>query len=548
PYYYFSDVDVDRYQIEDKYQSVVLSLRELSPDRIEPKAQTWVGLRMIYTHGYGLCMSPVNEVTQEGNPRLIIRDIPPVAERGMNVTQPAIYFGELTTDYVFVKTHQKEFDYPVGADNKYTTYTGKAGVSISGLMRRLVFAWHLGDKNILFTDQFKADSRILLRRHIRRRAQAIAPFLRYDKDPYPVLVNGRILWILDAYTTTSRYPYSTRTYDESDAGVTNYIRNAVKVVIDAYDGTVTFYISDPEDPIIRTIQAIFPGMFASMATDMPQELRDHIRYPLDLFDIQAHQYAVYHMTDPQVFFTKEDKWSRPQETYGSRGEVDVESYYIIMRLPGEEKAEFLLMLPFVPSTKDNLIGWMAGRCDGADYGKLLVYEFPKEKLLYGPRQVEARIDQNAEISKELTLWGAKEGGSSVIRGNLLVIPIADSIMYVEPLYIQAEKGAIPQLKRIIVAHKDKLVMSKTLDDAIASVFARRLASPMVTKPKVVVPLVPSLKASLSKQAKIALEHYNKAMQHLKEGQWEKFGKEIEALRKALEAIAASDAKTKDSKD
>ena len=374
-YYDFHDVDVDRYMIDDKYQQVMLSARELSAEKLAVEAQTWLNRQLQFTHGYGIALSPVNEITTEGLPVLLVKDIPPVGI--LSIEQPQIYFGEKTNNYVIAKTNTQEFDYPMGDENVYGHYQGKGGVSVGSFVRRLVYAWQFGDFNILISGELTSESRILYYRNIKERVNHIAPFLKLDSDPYLVVMDGRLFWVQDAYTVSDRYPYS-----EPIGGGINYIRNSVKAVIDAYNGSVTFYISDPEDALIRTYQAIFPKLFVPVE-QMPESLRVHLRYPLDMFNIQASVYRSYHMRDARVFYNKEDLWATPREVYAGE-EQPMEPYYIIMRLLGEEKEEFLLMLPFTPTNKNNTIGWLAARCDGENYGKLIAYHFPKERLVYGP--------------------------------------------------------------------------------------------------------------------------------------------------------------------
>ncbi|NQT29366.1 MAG: UPF0182 family protein [Candidatus Saganbacteria bacterium] len=421
-YYDFFDVDVDRYTIDNSYQEVMLSARELKTSKLPPKAQTWVNQHVIFTHGYGACVSPVNEETPEGLPELIVKDIPPVTKTNLKIERPEIYYGEETDGYVIVNTKEKEFDYPKGDKNVYASYQGKGGVGIGSFLRRVAFAIKFSDLRILLTDYITANSRVMFERSIATRVRKIAPFLSYDRDPYVVISNGRMLWIQDAYTLSDLYPYS----EPSGGRYTkfNYIRNSVKIVVDAYNGNVSFYVIDEKDPIIKTYQKIYPQLFKSFS-EMPEDLVKHLRYPYDLFMIQANKYATFHMQSPQVFYNQEDLWNIPKEIYAG-SEQTMDAYYIIMRLPEEKKEEFLLMLPFTPNDKDNMIAWMAGRSDVPNYGKLIVYKFPKEKLVYGPMQIEARIDQQTEISQQFTLWG--QLGSSVIRGNLLAIPIDQSIL------------------------------------------------------------------------------------------------------------------------
>ncbi len=459
-YYKFTDIDIDRYRINGEYRQVTLSPRELSsrdlPSRI------WINERLTYTHGYGAVVGPVNRVTREGLPEFWIKDIPPAASTDLRISRPELYFSELATDYVFVKTRAKEFDYPAGDQNVYIAYEGQGGIPLGSLWRKLLFAAHLGDIKLLMSNDLTSASRVLLYRNIRERVQRIAPFFKYDDDPYMVIsAAGRIVWLLDGYTVSDWFPYSAAT-----RGLGNYVRNAVKVTVDAYDGTVHFYVADPADPVIRTLARIFPGLLQPLEA-MPADLRAHIRYPEGLFRVQAAMYAVYHMRDTQVFYNKEDLWSIPLG-HGDGPDRPMEPYYLIMRLPGEPKEEFVLLIPFNPSKKDNLSAWLAARSDPPHYGKLVVYNFPKRKLIYGPRQIEARIDQDSFISQQLTLWNQR--GSQVIRGNLLVIPIERSLVYVEPLYIAAEKGQLPELKRVIVGFGDRIAMDETLEGAMARVF------------------------------------------------------------------------------
>ncbi len=459
-YYEFNDVDVDRYIIDGKLRQVMLTARELDYKRLPSEGQSWVNQRLQYTHGYGLTMSPVNVVTEDGLPQLFIKDIPPVSSVDVTVDQPAVYYGESTDEYVFVKTSAEEFDYPMGDQNVYATYTGAGGVPVGSLARKVLMALYFGELDILLSDYMQPDSRVMLRRNIHTRVATLAPFLEFDADPYLVVNDGRMVWVVDAYTTTGRYPYSER-HDRDGWRPFNYVRNAVKVVVDAYDGTVDFYIADPDDPIVRAYAAVFAGTFRSM-DEMPEGLRAHLRYPPDFFDIQASMYRTYHMQDPTVFYNREDLWEVPQllpavqerSGDGQKGLSPrlrrMEPYYLIMKLPEEERAEFILLVPFVPAGKPNMIAWMAARCDPAHYGDLVLYQFPKQKLIYGPRQIESRIDQDPDISEMMTLWG--QGGSEVLRGNLLVIPLADSLLYVEPLYLQAASSELPELKRVVVSY------------------------------------------------------------------------------------------------
>ncbi|WER49039.1 UPF0182 family protein [Cupriavidus sp. WKF15] len=525
-YYKFLALDIDRYRLESGYRQVMLSARELEPAMLPANAKTWVNLHLLFTHGSGIVMSPVNEKSTEGLPSLYLRDIPPVASGGPIIGEPRIYFGEGRLDYVIVKGRVPEFDYPKGKDNTYTVYTGRDGMAIGSIAQRTLFAWQLDDPNILLTGYVTDNSRILIRRNIQDRVHTIAPFLSLDQDPYIVASGGRLYWIQDAYTTSRWFPYSQPGFG-ADA---NYIRNAVKVVIDAYDGAVGFYVSDPADPILRTYQRIFPDLFKPLAA-MPPDLMQHIRYPEDLFRIQARLYGAYHMDAPEVFYNREDLWQFPRGLAGIDGGKapgaampPMAPYYMIMRLPGEAQAEFILMLPMVPSQRDNMIAWLVARCDPPEYGKLVVYAFPKEKLVFGPFQIEARIQQNTEISQQISLWN--QMGSRVIRGHLLVVPIENSILYLSPLYLRAASGQLPELKRVIAAYGDRVVMENTLDEAIAALF------------KEAGPLASPARGSENAQARDALKHYDRAMERLKAGDWNGFGSEIDALRPLLENLGA----------
>jgi uncharacterized membrane protein (UPF0182 family) len=520
-YYKFHDVDVDRYWLDGAYQSVMLSARELKSSLLPPNAQTWVNRHILFTHGNGVIMSPVTRKTADGLPVFYLRDIPPVSTGGPEIREPRIYYGEETNSYVIVKGSTPEFDYPKGKDNIYAAYDGTGGVSIGTFLRKNLFAWHFSDINLLLSSYITGDSRIMIRRNIQERVRTIAPFLRLDRDPYLVVSSGSLYWMQDAYTTSDFFPYSQPAHN---LGL-NYIRNSVKVVVDAYNGTVDFYLMDSADPIAATYQRIFPGLFKPFAA-MPPDLQTHIRYPEDLFRIQAEIYQVYHMEAADVFYNREDLWQFPREPEGG-GTTLMAPYYIIMRLPGETQAEFFLMLPMVPSRRDNMIAWLAARCDPPDYGKLIVYEFPKDKLVYGPFQIEALINQNTEISQQLTLWN--QMGSRVIRGNLLVIPIENSILYVSPLYLRAVQGQLPELKRVIAAYGDRVVMKETLPEALAALFEGG-AAPAVPSASAGTPLA----GPAADRAREALDHYNLAIERLKSGDWTGFGTELNMMRGLLE--------------
>ncbi|ADN34785.1 protein of unknown function UPF0182 [Methanolacinia petrolearia DSM 11571] len=471
-YYAFNDVDVDRYEINGSYKEVLISAREMDTGSLSSTAQTWVNTHLVYTHGYGVVMTPVDEVTSEGLPEFYIKDIPPSSEY-IEIDQPRIYFGEMTNQYIITDTDTEELDYPSGEANVYTSYSGDTGVKLSGIINRLIYGIKFGSLELVVSGSINDESRILMHRNIVDRASAIAPFLSYDNDPYVVVADGKLYWIIDAYTSSDMYPYSEPVGASFINGYkTSYLRNSVKTVVDAYTGEVTYYVIDPDDPVIGTYRKIFPELFRDFS-DMPEELKDHIRYAQGLFEIQADRYATYHMKDPVVFYNREDEWVIPDEVYREDRE-QMQPYYVIMKLPKEDSEEFILMLPFTPIGKENMIGWMAGRSDTPDYGDLIVYQFSKQELTYGPMQIEARIDQDTEISQAITLWS--QSGSSVLRGNTLVIPIENSILYVEPLYLQAtERGTLPQLKRVIVAYDDRLTMQNTLEEALGVIFGGAVA-------------------------------------------------------------------------
>jgi uncharacterized protein len=526
-YYKFLDVDVDRYELRGSYQQVMLSARELEPTRLPPNAQTWVNQHLIFTHGNGVVMSPVTQKSAEGLPIFYLRDIPAIASGGPPLTEPRIYFGQSAESYVIVKGNTPEFDYPKGTDNAYTAYNGTDGIAVGGMARKTLFAWYFNDPNILLTRYITGGSRVLFRRNIRNRVREIAPFLHLDHDPYAVVSNGRLFWIQDAYTTSSWFPYA----QPLPRGSLNYIRNSAKIIIDAYNGTVDFYVADPLDAVLETYRRVFPGLFKPFSA-LPPDLQKHVRYPEDFFFIQAQMYRAYHMNAPEVFYNREDLWQFPRRPTGSDGE-EMEPYYINMRLPGEARTEFFLMLPMVPSQRQNMIAWLGARCDQPDYGKLIVYEFPKEKLVYGPFQIEARINQNTEISQQISLWN--QMGSRVIRGNLLVVPIENSILYISPLYLRAETGQVPELKRVIAAFGDRVVMEETLEGALAALFKE--SGPVSTA--LIPPNASAVSGPVHLRAHEALSHYNRALERLKSGDWAGFGAELDALRPLLEQLSQS---------
>ncbi|CAG0979829.1 partial hypothetical protein, partial [Anaerolineae bacterium] len=533
-YYDFIDVDVDRYTIDGKYRQTMISARELAVNKLPEKAQTWVNLHLLYTHGHGVALSPVNEFTTDGLPSLLVKDIPPTGT--IPITRPEIYFGEQTTSYIFVKTKEKEFDYPKGDENAFTTYTGKGGVPIATLGDQLMFALRYGDFNILLTDALTADSRIMFNRNIQTRVARVAPFLQLDRDPYLVIADGRLYWIQDAYTTSGRYPFS-----EHYTTDLNYIRNSVKIVIDAYDGTTNFFVAEPDEPILKSYRAIFPALFKPI-DQMPASLRAHLRYPEDLFTIQAKMYSTYHMQDAQVFYNKEDLWAIPNESADGTPQV-MEPYNVIMRLPGETKEEFMLMQPFTPAKRQNMIAWLSAKSDSEDYGKRLVYRFPKDKLVYGPEQIHARLNQDPKISSELTLLNQR--GSRIIWGNLLVIPVEKSVLYVQPMYLLAEQSQIPQFKRVVVATSNAIVMEASLGDALARAFgagAPTASSPPTTPGTTTAPPTTTgtqTNATVAELTKQANDHYNKAQDALKVADWATYGKEMQALQQVLNQLLAA---------
>jgi uncharacterized membrane protein (UPF0182 family) len=474
-YYDFYGVDNDRYVIDGKYRQVMLSARELNTESMSNKS--FVNERLTFTHGYGVTLGPVNEVTTEGLPVLFIKDLPPVSTKDLRLDEPSIYYGELSNNYVLVKTRTPEFHYPRGDNNETTFYAGTGGVPVGNLLRRAAFALRFASTDILVTSQLTSDTRIMFHRRIGDRVRLIAPFLTFDSDPYPVLSGGRLFWIQDAYTTTANYPFSTPVTTRPGARI-NYIRNSVKIVIDAYNGSVSFYLAEPDDPLAKTLDRIFPGMLRPLA-EMPEGLRQHVRYPEDIFRYQSEIYRTYHMTNPQVFYNKEDQWAVPPQSQAQNASP-MQPYYTIMSLPGEKKPEFIQMLPFTPRNKDNLAAWMVARSDVGHYGQLLVFQFPKNTIIYGPQQVNARISQNQLISPQITLWSQQ--GSEVIWGTLLVIPIKESLIYVRPLYLRAPDGRIPELKRVVVAYQDRIVMHETLTKALGEIFG----------PKVTAALAPDL--------------------------------------------------------
>lgn len=580
-YYDFVSVDNDRYTINGKYRQIMLSARELNSESLPNR--TWINEQLTFTHGYGLTLGPVNEVTPEGLPILFIKNLPPESTVDLGVDEPSIYFGELSNDHVFVRTNTKEFHYPSGDDNVFTEYTGTGGVPVGTFWRKLLYAIRFGSGKALLSDDLRPDSRVLYYRRISERVRKIAPFLTYDQDPYLAIADGRLFWIQDAYTTSNRYPYSSAVTGGVNSSIANnsinYIRNSIKVVIDAYNGTTKFYLVDPTDPIAQTYGRIFPGLLEPLEA-MPASLRQRLRYPQDIFALQAAMFATYHMQSPAVFYNKEDQWEVPAIDIGDQP-VRMEPYYTIMKLPGEQGAEFIQMLPFTPRQKDNLAAWMIARSDGAHYGKLAVFQFPKQKVVFGPRQVVARINQDQAIAPQITLWNQQ--GSEVIQGTLLVIPIEESLIYIRPLYLRASGGQIPELNRVIVAHQDRIVMAETLSAALDRLFpadgsipprsapldpavltalakgangpaATTAASPAATPPSPAVTPSTTAPASpagapaasatdFSALVQQADSYYRRAMDAQRAGDWAQYGEQIRLLGRTLSEMRELERRT-----
>jgi hypothetical protein len=551
-YYEFEDVDVDRYDLGQGSRQVMLSAREMAVEELPE--ETWQNQHLIFTHGYGLVMSPVNEVTVEGLPKFYLSDIPPVMHDSLagvlGVTRPEIYFGERTATYALAGTRVQEFDYPQGDQNMYAQYAGTGGLALDSWWRKALFGWYLSSLKILLTDAITEDSRLLLHRQIQIRVRRLAPFLQYDADPYLVLLDGRLLWIQDAYTVSDRYPYSEPVTAFGDRMRLNYIRNSVKVVVDAYHGSVTFYAWGTDDPILAAYRSVFPTLFTP-AESMPDGLRAHLRYPQDLFSIQAEVLRSYHMEDPKVFYNREDLWNVPNEIYQGQPTAMV-PYYVLLQLPDDDGLEFQLMLPFTPNRRDNMIALLAAKSDPDNYGRRVIYEFPKDRLIYGPMQIEARIDQDPIISEQITLWSQK--GSSVIRGNLLVIPLGNTTLYVEPLFLQAQQSQLPELRRVIVTYGTVIVMEPTLEDAMLALI-RRTAGSEAAREAERAGLVsregdagaeagagePTTDAAtgvtapgLIVQANAA---YDRAVAAQRAGDWAAYGEALEDLGRILEAMA-----------
>ena len=535
--YNIANVDVDRYTINGEIRQVTLAARELSTEQLDRVTKpTWQNQRLQFTHGYGAVMSPVNRVAGEGLPDFFLSGIPPVSPVGIELNRPQIYYGELATDYVIANTRQAEFDYPHAGDPKYTNYSGKGGIPLDSYLKKLAFSMRFSDINMILPNPITEKSRFMFRREITERVRTIFPFLEYDPDPYLVISQGKMYWMLDAYTVSGMYPYS-KPYPVGGIPI-NYMRNAVKVVIDAYDGTVDFYTADDKDPVLKTYAAIFPGVFKPLK-DMPSDLKEHIRYPELLFTVQANVLLTYHMRDPREFYAKNDRWDIPNEIVETSGEEQpVEPYYVVMKLPGEKEEEFMMMQPFTPANKDNMIAWMAAKCGPEDYGRRILYQFPKDKWISGPAQIEARINQDPVISQQLSLWN--QHGSQVNRGNLLVIPIEKSLIYVEPLYLESETSKIPELKRVIVAYGDRISMEETLDGALSRIFGAGISTVTQVRPPVTggKPAVAE-KPDVRKLAEQALAEYARAKELQQKGDWAGYGQQLKKLEDTLNRLRAA---------
>lgn len=526
-YYDFNDVDIDRYNIDGEQTQTYLAAREINESKI---SSTWINRHLKYTHGYGAAVSRVDAVTASGQPDIIVKNIPPESEaKDIDITRPEIYFGELTNDYVIVNTDEQEFDYPNGNENSYSTYKGKAGIKLN-LLNRILFSVREGSVKLLVSSNVNSDSRIIINRNIKDRVEKLMPYLSYEKDPYMTVVNGKLYWIVDAYTTSSYYPYS-EPYS-GEVGSTNYIRNSVKVVVDAYNGDTTFYVVDQDDPVARTYQKIYPTLFKDVK-EMPEGIRKHIRYPNSLLKIQAGVYTKYHMDQVKVFYQDEDLWDIAHQIYGTE-EKEMDPSYFIFELPDEKKAEFINMIPFTPKSKQNMTAIMMARNDGNRYGQLLVYKFPKNKTVYGPMQIEAQIDQNTEISKEFSLWNSS--GSKYRRGDLFVIPINNSIMYVEPVYLEASNQAIPEMKRVIVAYGDKIAYESTLADALADLFGEDENGGQSQSASASSGKNNSGKSNTKELIQKANEAYENAVNAQKSGNWKKYGDYLDELEKYLNQL------------
>jgi uncharacterized membrane protein (UPF0182 family) len=542
-YYDFPDIDIDRYEIDGKMREVMLATRELNVAKLPESSQNWINDKLIYTHGYGITMNPVNGFTPEGLPTLFLSNMPVQSTvHGLNITRPEIYFGEMTNTDVYVKTRQKEFNYPEGDSNNLASYEGSGGIVVGGLLRRTLLAFDRGDiAKLPFSDDVNADSRLLMLRNVRDRVATLAPFLTFDRDPYVVVGDdGRLSWVLDAYTSSDSYPYSAHRV-LADQSI-NYMRNSVKAVVDAYDGTTTFYVFDSEDPILAAYRGIFPSLFKD-ASAMPAWMHKHVRYPELLLSVQAEVYGLYHMTNPEVFYNREDLWTVATETGmadgGTQTTQAMHPNFVLMNLPGEAGMEFVEILPFTPANRNNLIGWIAGRSDGAHYGTSVVYDFPKTKLVDGPQQIESRIDQNAQLSGQLTLWNQQ--GSHVRRGSLLVIPCGRALLYAEPIYLQAERSPMPELRLVVLALQDRLAYAPTFEAALASLFGSESSSLSSTEAPRTVPVAtgtPKPAEDLNSLISQAGKDFSDYQRLTSEGKLGEAGKKLDDLKQALDKLSA----------
>jgi uncharacterized protein len=550
-YYDFVDVDVDRYRIGNRELPVMLSAREINSASLP---QSWVNRHLQFTHGFGAVITPVGGVTPEGQPQLMVKDIPPQGEP--KIDQPRIYYGELTNDYVIVDTRMEEFDFPQEVADARTRYSGGGGVGVSSLWDRLLFTVRFGETNLLVSDQIRSESRLLFHRNITERQQLIAPFLEYDHDPYLVVADGQLWWINDAYTVGDRYPYSERFENLVRSGTQvadgnlNYIRNSVKVVTNAYDGSVAYYVIDETDPVVRTLRAIYPSLFKSLA-DMPQSLKDHLRYPEDLFSIQAQVFAIYHMTDIDNFYNRADAWRIANKVLEQgQAKAPIEPYYVTTKLPGSDRKEFILFVPMTPAggARDNMVAWIAGRADAPDYGKLRVLRFPQDRQIFGPLQIEGIIDSDATIKQQLTLLCPQGGGSTCFRGNLLVLPVGNSFLYVEGLFVQATQGRIPQLQRVILATQGRVVMAPTFEGALDQLFGPGTTPPPTQPPPGTTPppgatpppgTTPPPPAAIAELVKAATDHYNQAQEALRRSDFAEYGRLIKLLEEDLAKLRAA---------
>jgi uncharacterized membrane protein (UPF0182 family) len=548
PYYSFLDADVDRYTVNGVYRQTMLAARELNIDGLPAQAQTWVNQHITYTHGFGVAMSAVNQVTADGSPDFLVQDVPPRTAAGLEITEPRIYYGERGTEYTLVKTTEQEFDYPGREGDVFRRYSGDGGFLVSPVLTRLALSVRHGTIKFFTTSAITDESRVILRNNISERIATVVPFLRQDADPYMVIARGRLWWIADLYTTTDRYPYST------PEGDLNYVRNAVKVVIDAYSGSMRFYVADDDDPLIRAYGEVFPDLFEPMDT-MPRDLIEHVRYPEDLFNVQSSIYATYHVSSPDVLYNKGDQWAVP-EGIGSQGSVRMPAYYVIMRLPGEEQEEFLQILPFVPNGRRNMISWLGAQSDVPDYGNIVNYQFSQSTTVVGPNQVQGFIQQEPEISAQRSLWDQQ--GSNVILGNLLVVPIEDSLLYVQPLYLEAEDNRLPQAKRVIVFYRTPgaeddpnaeqvVAMRNTLDEALVAAFGEAARTDVTETPDeqdgTGEPAGPSAgQGGLSAQALALIEQANRqfeaSQRALRDSDFAEYGRQIEALQETLRQLQA----------